>query len=814
MYMSVPLIHAHPRLQQTGAFALAVIALVACASLAFAPQSTAAPKKGSGTYLSVPLALEGGVLVPVDRKAKLRGPNAQHERLPSLLAQLREALRQRGQVALYAFSYLEFTDAKILDDPNAVGEMLKAVAEVRELSGDWQKARGAWATWSAKRENEAFLTDRVMTSFGAEADRLGRRQSPTGVLPFLCRNYVLGALNEKANSSVGDRFRPERAFAGTEFYPPDFRFDSPVPDPRVGLTDDGMLVLRVLEPFSDVSKELVHGNLGVHPRVLIDKPFSEDTIERNIGDELVDGGYVLETPSRVLWWEAALKAKLPSDDEYAFEENSVQLVRRLPREVRRFRLAGPRPIETLTIILPSEDDGLARRLVYLLLDGRDYQTIRQNWKARHRLKRDGKTVRYIFDLSRRHRDALVTAQRAITLTELTERRASLSTLRASIAIGEVEDKLEAVVTVEAAQKATSADGKATVDGKGEKLGATAKPSAETHTLTLGFTSEKGKPFSTELTYEQKGFTKAADNITLGIGTNGAATGKIKYERDFVAFDALHRRLKLNLELASEFTPDRPFGDGRADERRQRFALGMKVDLLRDCGGHWLRGSLDYRFDYLSFSSNEVQLRSQSNSSVHPKLEYRYVDVGMSRRRLHPWRIGLDAGTRIVHQHESGRTFSITTVDASAHKILNRFFEFDLRGKFVAASGNTPLADRPSFGGQYSVRGYQTDASIALRTWAVQSEVWIPIRFLTFSETLDQVVRTRAKAAVFVDVGGAIGRATNGLAGTKASVGLGLRIKVSATTALRLDAAFPLTGDPRVAGPSVFMSFVTNANINL
>jgi hemolysin activation/secretion protein len=137
-------------------------------------------------------------------------------------------------------------------------------------------------------------------------------------------------------------------------------------------------------------------------------------------------------------------------------------------------------------------------------------------------------------------------------------------------------------------------------------------------------------------------------------------------------------------------------------------------------------------------------------------------------------------------------------------LLPAFLEGDLRALGDWSSEDTPWSQRPTLGGEESVRGYRLDAFVGRSVWALQTEVWLPVfRCIRLeNEALDKLWRRNLHLAAFADVGGVQGTVDDS-DGFKAGAGLGLRVDLSDEVTLRLDWAQALTGSDGGRGGSLF-----------
>jgi hemolysin activation/secretion protein len=148
------------------------------------------------------------------------------------------------------------------------------------------------------------------------------------------------------------------------------------------------------------------------------------------------------------------------------------------------------------------------------------------------------------------------------------------------------------------------------------------------------------------------------------------------------------------------------------------------------------------------------------------------------------------------------------IDARSHQFLGAFTQWESRLRAVTAAGSIPDVELPSFGGDGSVRGYRPDAGLALTVWALQNEVWFPVRLgLGLPEGIDTILRRNVAVAVFGDVGG-LHESRDSFSGVKGSAGIGLRLVWQDFLTIRLDYAHAIGDQSRTKSSGLFYFTVT------
>lgn len=291
------------------------------------------------------------------------------------------------------------------------------------------------------------------------------------------------------------------------------------------------------------------------------------------------------------------------------------------------------------------------------------------------------------------------------------------------------------------------------------------------------------------------------------GEDGEAIGSLSYSAVVPLFSAGllgARRLPLaiSFEASTIFERSRVISGERFDERREggvlRFALPLRppaekvqFDLSSEARRQTvslLQGGRAVGKQNLTTLDFAARLRLDARSSVRP----------------HYWELTprLKLGLGLA---DGERSFALFSGTATAHGTLGYAFDYDLKGRISAASADTPVFERPSFGAPDTVRGFSTDDAIGLRMWSLQPELWLrgrgllapKVNPLTQEESrLRAAFRESLSFAVFYDVGG-VYKTVNSPAGLRRGPGVGLRFNYNQRAYIKLDWAYGI-GD-RVGG---------------
>jgi len=265
-------------------------------------------------------------------------------------------------------------------------------------------------------------------------------------------------------------------------------------------------------------------------------------------------------------------------------------------------------------------------------------------------------------------------------------------------------------------------------------------------------------------------------------------------------------LSLSATAQSSFEADRLIAGNLADERQTGGTVQGQLDLFHNFRSQTLLATLSGTVNETTFSHDGQRLGHDDQAAVTLGLNYTWVRNGTKFAPAFQLQPSLLTG----YSSTNSGWYCKPTVDASWHMLLPEFCEWDAHGHFSWTSSGAPAGELSSFGGVDSVRGYRVGAGLGRMTWAVQNEVWIPLRFegnWGWPSTVDTFVRRSLKVAAFADVGG-VDKDSAGFSGTHAGAGLGLRLELMDLATLRFDWAHSLENVPHNRGGSVFYFAVT------
>ncbi|WP_454758898.1 hypothetical protein [Caulobacter segnis] len=340
---------------------------------------------------------------------------------------------------------------------------------------------------------------------------------------------------------------------------------------------------------------------------------------------------------------------------------------------------------------------------------------------------------------------------------------------------------------------------------GEKVDLVPIPTQPRHRLGVGVDAQPHKPTAAFIEYHQAKLL-GDDTIDLRVGTRGKAIISGAYEKDFVGFPGLKRRLSLSVQGASDYTPDIPNGAARADERRSGASVGARLEMFRDRNDQALQLSAAFSYEDVSLDAGAGVPPPPATRTSRVTLGADYAWIG--REALNRPNITLEPSITRAWGEGSTPSYWKGALRGVAHNSFETFFEYDGRVTLDWASDRTPVTELPRLGGGDSLRGLRSDAASGTFVWSVQNEVWIPLRFTErFGRGVDGILRNSLKLAAFVDIGGADDNQQD-LPSFNAGLGLGLRFKPNDAVAFRLDWARLATRAPRgMSDQSIYFSII-------
>jgi len=257
----------------------------------------------------------------------------------------------------------------------------------------------------------------------------------------------------------------------------------------------------------------------------------------------------------------------------------------------------------------------------------------------------------------------------------------------------------------------------------------------------------------------------------GQGTDGAL-GSVNYFSDYVFFNQLHRRVSLQLTVASDLEPDRVLGSTVADERRRTGVGRVEFEAFRDLSGSLLRFFVEGRHETVALDPRLQPTTKANLTTLEIGSLYFFESIQVEKPRRIRFEPKVKFGLGLAAGEPRYNKFLIT---GNFHQVLGSKFELDLSGRFELVSAEAPPFELASFGGAEVVRGFRKDDGLGRRVWSLQNELWIPLPIGNeLSTGFTALLRERVKGAAFADVGGVFDSLTV-KPGNRIGTGIGLRI---------------------------------------
>jgi hypothetical protein len=260
-----------------------------------------------------------------------------------------------------------------------------------------------------------------------------------------------------------------------------------------------------------------------------------------------------------------------------------------------------------------------------------------------------------------------------------------------------------------------------------------------------------------------------DLLSADGGQQDDGFGTVEYQRDYVGFPALGRRLAVSARGGTDVTINRLLAGVSTDERRTGGGAHLELELFRDWSGS--------RF-VLSTDGHLETVRLMPAGGVETSTDLTTTDFGLSFDRNVPFRRH-PATLRVLPSLRigwlTGASYTRMNGLATYHLSVAGPVETDLRLHGAVASDDTPLFELPSLGGEDTTRGFRGDQVFGQHLWSAQSELWLPLPVAPSSSTFLANLVRNLRIAGFYDVGG-IDALPGSPGGLRQGAGVGLRLR--------------------------------------
>jgi len=301
-----------------------------------------------------------------------------------------------------------------------------------------------------------------------------------------------------------------------------------------------------------------------------------------------------------------------------------------------------------------------------------------------------------------------------------------------------------------------------------------------HRIDFGGGYEPGPGGQLSVRYRYLGLVNS--ELALEMGWAGQLLGAASFTR-VLQRDRLGRiRTALTSRAFSTFTSLRTFEGIDTSERRT--GVGLAATARQEGAFRWsYRQQADATFARLHLNPLEGPGRFQDLTTLS-------LGVGADRvafRGLLARDLALTARLRGGWLHGPHATpFATIRLNARWHRPLSATTAYSAEALGAWATASTPTFERPSFGGNETVRGFRADAFIGRSVAGVQQEVWVPVPGGTlWGRRTRNVLTQHIRLAAFADVGMVGGASADTAATLRAGTGLGVRIRMGGFT-LRAD----------------------------
>jgi hypothetical protein len=301
-----------------------------------------------------------------------------------------------------------------------------------------------------------------------------------------------------------------------------------------------------------------------------------------------------------------------------------------------------------------------------------------------------------------------------------------------------------------------------------------------HRIDFGGGYEPGPGGQLSVRYRYLGLPDS--ELALEVGWAGQLLGTASFTR-VVQRDRTGRiRTTLTPRLFSTFTSLRTFEGIDTSERRT--GAGLAAAARQEGAFRWsYQQQADATFARLHLDPFEGPGQFQDLTAVA-------LGVGADRvafRGLRTRDLALSARLRGGWLHGPDATpFATVRVNARWHRPLSPMTAYSIEALGAWATARTPTFERPSFGGNETVRGFRADAFIGRSVAGVQQEIWVPVPGASlWGRRVRNVLRQHIRMAAFADAGVVGGTLADDTTILRAGTGLGVRLRMGGFT-LRAD----------------------------
>jgi hypothetical protein len=265
------------------------------------------------------------------------------------------------------------------------------------------------------------------------------------------------------------------------------------------------------------------------------------------------------------------------------------------------------------------------------------------------------------------------------------------------------------------------------------------------------------------------------------GTQAGAAGSLEYNRDFLFFSSLQRRLNISAQGGTDSEFQRILLGVETNERRWSATARANLEWIPDRTGKALSFWSEVERTTIVLKQSDIPDESVEFAALNAGTRFSWRTQNAFTERLVSFSPRVHTALPVTKGFASFTIFSAST---SFIQTFGSGFEARVDAAAAAGTADTPLAEQPTLGGADTVRGFRSDDAIGLTVWHAQNELWFSLPFSEQSG-LSGWARRNLRPAAFMDVG-AIYREAQGTPGLRYGAGGGLRIQATPGVFLKVD----------------------------
>ena len=260
-----------------------------------------------------------------------------------------------------------------------------------------------------------------------------------------------------------------------------------------------------------------------------------------------------------------------------------------------------------------------------------------------------------------------------------------------------------------------------------------KPEKPNNTdLGVGFNQSFGDGNDVYLNFQHTAKDASSFSVQTGFtfNENGIKNGGLfisgSYFKDYLFFDALNKKLSLQITGQSTYTTNRVLEGIEAKERRTGGKVRLQLDWFRDADGHQLT-------TYLSLQSQKLNLRDFQEKSIS-ETTLSFLEIGkiwfLGKASAHRTNyLIVEPEIKLGFAQNSGNgeivNYLVSNLRLNWQRRWPRGFAFSFGGYWQHGSKLTPLVEQPALNTSTN-RGFRQDDIISNKLIGLQPEIWLPL----------------------------------------------------------------------------------------